>query len=132
MGKDKPGRVKRALETGMGSFVEAGKTGEFEDGTRKKIVVQEHEILLARVGDKFYAADNRCPHLKGNLSAGRLEGTVITCPLQGSQFDLRDGETIRWLKEPTSSTAAGKTLNPPKPLKTYKVKVKGDAVLIEI
>jgi len=116
----------------MGSFIKAGKTSDFEDGTMKKLLVQEHEILLARVGDKYYAADNRCPHLKGNLSAGRLEGTLITCPLQGSQFDLRDGKVIRWMKEPVLSPAARKTRYPPKPLKTYNVKVEGDIVLVEI
>jgi 3-phenylpropionate/trans-cinnamate dioxygenase ferredoxin subunit len=124
--------VKLAPETGMGSFVEVGKTGEFEDGTMTKLLVQEHEILLARVGDKYYAADNRCPHLKGNLSAGRLEGTVVACPLQGSQFDLRDGKVIRWMKESISSPTVAKTRNPPKPLKIYNVKIEGDAVLIEI
>jgi 3-phenylpropionate/trans-cinnamate dioxygenase ferredoxin subunit len=123
--------VIRALETGMGSFIKVGKSSDFPDGTMKKILVQEHEILLARAGDKYYAADNRCPHLRGNLSAGKLLGTVVTCPLQGSQFDLRDGSVILWVKEPVSSSATGKTLNPPRPLKTYSVRVEGDAVLIE-
>jgi nitrite reductase/ring-hydroxylating ferredoxin subunit len=26
---------------------------------------------------------------------GSLEGTVITCPLHGSQFDVRTGERLR-------------------------------------
>ncbi len=49
---------------------------------------ERDSALLARVGDKYYAADNRCPHMGGKLSPGKLEGTVVTCPRHGSQFDL--------------------------------------------
>ena len=83
----------------MSGFIKVGKTSEFADGTMKKVLVQGNEILVARVKGKYYAADSLCPHLRGDLSRGTLEGTVVTCPLQGSQFDLRDGRVIRWLKE---------------------------------
>ena len=116
----------------MGNFIEVGKTGEFEDGTKKKVLIQGHEILLVRVEDKYYATDNRCPHLGGDLSAGMLQGTVATCPRHGSQFDLRDGEVVRWLKGSGLFVAVAKALKPPKPLNTYNVKIEGDAILIEI
>jgi 3-phenylpropionate/trans-cinnamate dioxygenase ferredoxin subunit len=116
----------------MDSFVEVGKTSEFKDGTKKKILVQGHEILLAKVEDSYYAADNRCPHLGGDLSAGKLEGTVITCPRHGSQFELRDGQVLRWLKGSGLFSAVGKALKSPKTLKTYNIKVEGEAILIEI
>lgn len=116
----------------MGSFVEAGKTSEFEDGTKKKVSVQGHEILLARVEDRYYAVSNRCPHLGGDLSAGKLEGIVVTCPRHGSQFNLRDGKVVRWLKGSGLFSAVGKALKSPKPLDTYNVKIEGDAVMIEV
>ena len=116
----------------MSSFVEVGKTSELKDGTKKTVMAQGHEILLARVGDKYYATDNRCPHLGGDLSAGKLEGTVVTCPRHGSQFNLIDGKVVRWLKGSGLFSAAGKILKPPKPIHTYNVKIEGDSVLIEI
>lgn len=116
----------------MGSFVEAGKASELEDDTIKRVLVQEHEILLAKVENRYYAVSNRCPHLGGDLSAGKLEGTIITCPRHGSQFDLKDGKVVRWLGGSEPFPATGKAHNPPKPLKTYNVKVEGDAILIEI
>ncbi len=116
----------------MGSFVTAGKTGEFKDGTKRKVQLQGHEILLARVEDGYYAVSNRCPHLGGDLSSGSLEGTVITCPRHGSQFDLRSGKVVRWLKGSGLFSAVGKALKPPKPLNTYNVKIEDDAILIEI
>jgi len=32
---------------------------------------------IARVRDNYYASDNRCPHMGGNLSMRKLEGTVV-------------------------------------------------------
>jgi 3-phenylpropionate/trans-cinnamate dioxygenase ferredoxin subunit len=116
----------------MGNFVEAGKTSEFKDGTKKRLLLQGHEILLARVGDKYYATENRCPHLGGDLSEGSLEGTVVTCPRHSSQFDLRDGKVVRWLKGTGLLSAVGKTIKSPKPLRTYNVRTEGDTILIEI
>ena len=116
----------------MSNLVEVGKTGELEDGAMKHVPTQRGEILLARVGDKYYVADNRCPHMGGRLSQSKLEGTVVTCPLHGSQFDLKDGKVIRWLKGAGLMSKVGKVLKPPKTLTTYPVQVKDDQILIEL
>lgn len=116
----------------MGKFVEVGKKGDLVNGTMKEVKVEGHDILLARVADKYYAIDNRCPHFGGNLSRGRLEGTVVTCPLHGSQFDLSDGHVVRWLKGSGVFSAIGKALKSPRATASYKVKIEGDKVLIEI
>lgn len=116
----------------MGEFMAAGKVSEFLNGTRKKVIINDKEILLAMVGDNYYAVRNNCPHMNGDLSAGTLEGTVITCPRHGSQFDIREGSNIRWLRGSGLFSAVGKALKSPQSLKTYKVKVEGDSILIEV
>lgn len=116
----------------MGKFVEVCKIDELKDGTMKAANVAEREILLARVKGKYYAADSRCPHMGGQLARGKLDGTVVTCPRHGSQFDLSDGRVVRWLKGSGLGSLIGKTLKSPRPLTTYSVKVVGDSVLIEI
>jgi len=116
----------------MGNFVEAGKTGELNEGAMKEVLLQKHSILLARVDNRYYAADNLCPHMEGKLSKGTLEGTVITCPIHGSKFGLKDGQVIRWLRGTGAVSALGKLLKPPKRLKIYNVKIEGDSILIEI
>ena len=75
----------------MSKFIEVAKIEELKSGTMKMVMVEGREILLARAGDKYYAADSRCPHMKGDSSQGKLEGTVVTCPLHGSQFDISNG-----------------------------------------
>ncbi|OGN98039.1 MAG: (2Fe-2S)-binding protein [Chloroflexi bacterium RBG_13_51_18] len=116
----------------MGKFIEAGKTGEFKDGSKKKVTVAGQDMLLARVGNDYFAVSNRCPHLGGDLSKGTLEGTIITCPRHGSQFDIRDGKNIRWMKGTGLFSAVGKALKSPRPIVTYKVKVESDNIYIEV
>jgi 3-phenylpropionate/trans-cinnamate dioxygenase ferredoxin component len=116
----------------MASFVEVGKTGDLQNGSKKKVTVKGQEIMLARVGDKYYATQNRCAHMGGDLSAGTLEGTVIQCPRHGSQFDITDGHNIRWMRGTGFAAAVGKITKSPRPIQTYKVKIQGDAVLVEV
>jgi len=116
----------------MAKFVEAGKTSEFSDGSKKKVDIEGYDILLARIGDSYYAVDNRCPHLGGDLSAGKLEGTVVTCPRHGSQFNLKDGQVVRWMRGSGLFSAVGKAIKQPRGLQTYTVRVDGDTILVEV
>ena len=115
----------------MGNFFPVAKTGEMADGAMKEVTAQGRNILLARVGDRYYAADGRCPHMGGILAQGKLGGTVVTCPRHSSQFDLTDGHVVRWLKGSGLISAIGKTLKSPRPLTVYQVKVEKDDILVE-
>jgi len=115
----------------MGKFTEVFKIDELKNGTMKAVSVAGRQILLARVGDKYYGVDNLCSHMKGNLSRGKLEGTVVTCPLHGSQFDITNGRVVRWLKGGQTSKA-GKSVNPSKDLTVYDVRVEDGGVLVEV
>lgn len=116
----------------MSGWIELGEREELAKGTMKQVTIEKREILFARVGDRYYAADNRCPHMGGRLSEGSLEGTVVTCPRHGSQFDLSNGQVVRWLKTAGIISTVGKALKPPRRLKVYQVKVEGDRVMIEV
>ena len=116
----------------MGNYVEAGRTSDLQDGNKKKITIQGQEIMLARVGDKYYAVQNRCSHMSGDLSAGTLEGTVITCPRHGSQFDITDGHNVRWMRGSGLAATIGKAVKSPRPIRAYNVKITGDIVLVEV
>jgi 3-phenylpropionate/trans-cinnamate dioxygenase ferredoxin subunit len=115
----------------MSNLVEVGKISELEDGVMKEVLVEGKAILLAKIGDSYYATDNRCPHMGGKLSRGKLEGTIVTCPLHSSQFDLRSGQVVRWLKGSGLLSKVGMTLKSPRQLTTYKVRVEDGEILIE-
>jgi len=114
----------------MSKFTEVAKIEELKSGTMKAAIAEGREILLARVGDKYYATDNRCSHMKGDLSQGKLEGTVVTCPVHGSQFDISNGQVVRWLKGGLMSKLGG-ALKMSKTLMVYNVKVENGKVLVE-
>jgi nitrite reductase/ring-hydroxylating ferredoxin subunit len=80
----------------MDGFVEVAKKDELGPGAMKKVSVAGHELLVARACESYYCADNRCPHLGGDLSHGTLEGTVVTCPDHYSRFDIASGSVIQW------------------------------------
>jgi nitrite reductase/ring-hydroxylating ferredoxin subunit len=94
-------------------------------------------IVVARVEGKYYAAINKCPHLGLPLTAGKVEGGVITCPFHGSQFDLCTGENIDWvrgvagIKLPEWSRRLLAMGKKPALLHTYPVFVEDDKLFIE-
>lgn len=115
----------------MSKFTEVARIEEMKSGTMKKVFAEGHEILLARVGDQYYATDNQCPHMKGDLSQGKLEGTIVTCPVHGSQFYVSDGQVVRWLKGGLMSKLGG-ALRMSKGLRAYSVKIEDGKVFVEV
>ncbi len=116
----------------MGRWVDVGAMGDLADGMMKALVVEGRELLVARAGDAYYAADERCPHLAGHLARGRLEGTIITCPRHHSRFDLIDGRVLRWTDWQGLKLAAARLFKPARPLRTYPVRVDSGRILVEL
>jgi len=116
----------------MGKLTRITNINELTEGTMKKYQVQGTEIMIVRVEGKYYAVQNKCPHFGGDLSKGKLEGTTVTCPRHGSQFNLTDGSVVRWLKGTGLISIIGKTLKSPKKLITYNTKIDGQDIMVEI
>jgi len=114
----------------MGEFIEVAGADAVKDGGMIKVNAAGKDLLLARAGDRYYAADDRCPHLGGSLSQGTLEGSVVTCPRHGSQFDLADGHMIRWTAWTGFKQSMARTLKSPRDITTYEVKVEGGKVFV--
>lgn len=116
----------------MTEFIEISGANELKSGQMKMFQIGKREILLARVGDNFYAADNRCPHMGGRLSEGKLEQAIVTCPRHRSQFDLVDGHVVRWTDWTGAKLTLARIVKSPRPVNTYRVKVEGGRVLMEV
>ena len=106
-------------------YLEVGKTGEITEGTMKAYIVQGKDILVANFGGKYYAIGGKCTHVGGDLSKGKLDGKIVTCPKHGSKFDITTGESI---SGPKISFLKLKTKNEP----LYEVKIEGDAIKVNI
>lgn len=102
---------------------------EVFDGTMVKVPVGGDSLLIARVGEQYFAARARCPHMGGDLSKGTLEGTVVRCPLHGSRFDLVDGSVLTWVEPKGIGKLLGK-IGEHHPLEVYEVRIEGARVLV--
>jgi 3-phenylpropionate/trans-cinnamate dioxygenase ferredoxin subunit len=116
----------------MGTFIKTANIAELKEGNMKKYQIRDTEILVTNIGGKLYAVQNKCPHLGGDLSIGTLAGAIVTCPRHGSQFNLTDGSVVRWLKGAGLISTIGKILKSPQKLITYKTKIEGQDILVEI
>ena len=116
----------------MGKLIRVASIDYLPEGTMKKYQVQDTGILISRIGGKYYATQNKCPHFGGDLSKGKLEGSIVTCPRHGSQFNLSDGSVVRWLKGTGLISSIGKTLKSPQKLITYNVKIVGQDIMVEM
>jgi 3-phenylpropionate/trans-cinnamate dioxygenase ferredoxin subunit len=90
---------------------------EIPPGTTYRVVVDGAEILLCNVGGNIYAIEDACTHDDGPLDQGELEENRIMCPRHGATFDVRTGAAL--------------TLPAVMPVRTYVVRIEGDAVFIE-
>jgi 3-phenylpropionate/trans-cinnamate dioxygenase ferredoxin subunit len=113
-------------------FVPVAKTGELTNGTLKAVKAGDKELLLAMVANKYYSAELYCPHMGANLSLGKLEGTILTCPRHASKFDLIDGRVIRWTDWTGIKASMSKLFRSPRSLIMYPVKVEGDLILVAV
>jgi NADPH-dependent 2,4-dienoyl-CoA reductase/sulfur reductase-like enzyme/nitrite reductase/ring-hydroxylating ferredoxin subunit len=57
--------------------------------------VGDDGVLLARVGDAYFAVGSSCTHYGGPLAEGVLDGHTLRCPWHHACFSLRSGEAIR-------------------------------------
>ena len=76
------------------SFLEVAQVNEVPSGTMKSYSVGGKQILIANIDGKLYAIDDVCTHAGGDLSKGKLEGKIVTCPRHGSKFDVTTGKCI--------------------------------------
>lgn len=114
----------------MEDFIPLTTTAGIETGGMKAAAIEEHEMLVAHVGDQYFISDAKCPHMGGHLPEGDLEGTVLTCPRHHSQFDLRDGRVLLWTDWEGAALSIGKLLRHPRPLRTYEVLLEGENILV--
>ena len=86
-------------------------------GNLAEIIIGGTAIVVANVDGVFHACSNSCPHSGGPMGDGDLNGSMISCPYHGWEFDLNDGSC--------------KT-NPESNLGLYDVRIVDDAVCVKL
>jgi nitrite reductase (NADH) small subunit len=68
-----------------------GVEGAPAEGNVNEQRVGDFEICLAKVDGELRALDNLCPHRRGPLGQGWIEGNAVVCPWHSWAFDLTTG-----------------------------------------
>lgn len=75
------------------------------------------DVAVFNIAGSFCATQGKCTHRQGPISKGKLDGSTVTCPIHGAQFNVCTGEVLRGPAQD--------------PLKTYRVIVDGDIGRVE-
>jgi nitrite reductase/ring-hydroxylating ferredoxin subunit len=86
--------------------------------TVKAYEVGDLRLAVYNIGGKFYITDDECTHASASLADGILDGDIIECSLHFGAFHVPTGA----VKAPPCSLA----------LRTYKVVLQGDDILVDL
>ncbi|HEY8224566.1 MAG TPA: Rieske (2Fe-2S) protein [Pyrinomonadaceae bacterium] len=75
------------------------------------------KVNVASAGGHLHAFDDTCTHRGCSLAKGKLDGTTVTCPCHGSQFDVTSGAVLRGPAQ--------------RPVRSRVVQVDGEDLLVE-
>jgi len=110
----------RELNSGdrtLTEFTKVATTDEVADGEMVVVTTMGgQDVVIARVGEDYFAFDAICTHAFGMLDQGELHGYEVECPIHDGRFDMRTGK-------PTKFPAI-------RPITAYKVQVAGSDILI--
>ena len=102
----------------MSQLMTVAKASEIPVGQFKQVVVEGKPLLICHTAEGFYAIDDTCTHDDGPLADGWLDGDAIECPRHGARFDVKTGKVL--------------CLPAAVPIKSYPVKVDGDAIQVNV
>jgi 3-phenylpropionate/trans-cinnamate dioxygenase ferredoxin subunit len=107
------------------SIVEIAKIDEIPVGKMKPFIADGTEILVINYDGNYYASRRRCTHMGGDLSEGKLEGKMVTCPRHGAKFDVMTGRCV-------SGPKIGFLKLKIKNMTTYEVRVENKSIKVNI
>ena len=71
-----------------------GEVADVAVGRMRAFTAGRTKVSIANVGGHYYGFEDACPHEGCSLASGELDGTTVTCPCHGSQFDVRSGAVL--------------------------------------
>lgn len=98
------------------------KDGAIKDGDLYKATIEGKEVLIIRDGSNYFATSVMCTHEDYDLSEGFMDDHQLICPNHFATFKPSDGSVI---SQPEGSGDIS-------PLSSYKTKVEGGEVMVEL
>ena len=98
--------------------VVVAKVTDLQNGEMQQIAVEDSQILLTKINDKFYATGAFCTHYGAPLATGLLCGERIICPWHNACFNAIAGQQ----EEPPGLNS----------LATFLTRVEGNEVIVKL
>ncbi len=67
---------------------------ELLEGSSREFVVEGRIVALFHTAENWQAVDGMCAHQGGPIAQGKLDGTCVTCPWHGWQYDITNGKNL--------------------------------------
>jgi len=78
----------------MQEVIKVATVDQVPPGSMHYVDVDGLPIGLANVAGTIYAFSDSCRHAGGSLSSGVLHEDIVTCPLHGWAFNVRNGKSF--------------------------------------
>ena len=101
----------------MDDFVKICSINDIPHDSPLCVEIDGRPVAICKVGEKFYAIEDICPHQGSSFDGGSLDEDLLTCPLHGWRMNVISGESME---------APGVTIE------TYEVQIREDDVYVRI
>ena len=80
-------------------WTKLAEVNSFQDNPQQLLKIKRDDILVIKDEEKFYAINNRCPHLGLALNLGGcdMKNKTVHCKFHSSDFSFETGEAKEWL-----------------------------------
>lgn len=82
------GRTKEKKDSNANGWKEVNGLADLASGAVETIDVSGRQVLFCRIGEAFYAYDNKCPDCGQTMQASSLDLTALSCPACRQRFDV--------------------------------------------
>lgn len=100
----------------MSEFIRICSVDEIPPGEPLTVEIDGKPVAIGRVGDKYYAIEDICPHQGASFEGGEIEDDILTCPLHGWRTNLVTGQSLE---------------APSIKVQTYEVKVEDGTIFVK-
>jgi nitrite reductase (NADH) small subunit len=76
-------------------FIKVGRVEDFEGRRFKRFTLLARKLAVFKEADgSFYAIEIACKHQNWDLTTGRIEGNIATCPRHHWKYNIKTGECL--------------------------------------
>ena len=100
---------------------------------KKAFKIGGASFIVYHLEDGWYATQASCTHVFAPLAKGKIvDGCRIQCPFHRARFDIRTGEVVDWANFPPGVVHLLNAVRGEKALRTWKVRVEGGNVQVDL